>query len=338
MKWFPRGPGLWLACLLVLIWIAVAIRMVWVPHRPAPEPLERISIGTTASERSALVWVAEDLGLFRNSGLDVTIKTYEAGLLATREVGAGNLDVATAAEFVVVNENMQSDRPDLRIIGVINRTDDIRIVARRDVGITNISDLAGKRVGVLLGTDANFFLTFLCVLNRVQRTSLKAVNLNPSWQIEALTSGSVDAICVWEPFASQAEQELGPNAVSWSGQNKVPTHWVLVCTGQGVTQRTVAVQRLLRALLAAEEFVAKDKAQAREIVQRRLRRPSPPHWWDGATPTVALDRSLVLAMEARAQWIQSTSPGTFPKIPNVLNYFAFEALKAVRPERVTIVH
>jgi len=66
MKWFPRGPGLWLARLLVLIWIAVAIRMLWVPHRPAPQPLERIAIGTTASERSALVWVAEDLGLFRN--------------------------------------------------------------------------------------------------------------------------------------------------------------------------------------------------------------------------------------------------------------------------------
>jgi len=338
MSRVPRGFGLWLGCLLLLMGIAAVSWILWSTHCPIPERLERISIGTIPSERSALIWVAEDRGFFQKFGLDATIKTYEAGLLAIREICIGNLDIATAAEFAVVSENMRLPRPDLKVVGCINRTDDIRIVARRDAGIANISDLAGKHVGLLSGTDADFFLTFICVLNRVQRTSFKVVNLNPSWQIEALTSGSVDAICVWEPFASKAEQGLGLNAVSWSGQNEAPTYWVLTCTEQWVDKRAMSVRRLLQALLAAEEFIEKDKVKAQEIVQRRLQRIIPQDWWDRATPMVALERPLVLAMESRAHWIQATSPRTLPSIPNVLNFFVFDALESVKPERVTIVH
>ena len=45
-------------------------------------PVERITLAAYAGDTGLLVFLAQDLGLFRNNGLEVTIKEYEAGKLA----------------------------------------------------------------------------------------------------------------------------------------------------------------------------------------------------------------------------------------------------------------
>lgn len=338
MKLLSRSSLLLLGSLCGLVVIVLAIRFVWTAPFPLPAPLENVTLGTVIGERSALIWVAENRGLLRDCGVDLTIKAYESGLAASKDVSAGNLDLATAAEIVVVHENMRLGNPHLKTIALISRVNDIRIVARKDCGIACPADLKGKRIGVLPWTDADFFLSQFCVLDRIPRSSISEINLNPGEQVEALEKGMVDAVIVWEPFASLAERELGTNAIAWSSQNQVPSTWVIVGTDESIARRATAITRLLKALLAAEVFASEHRKQAADIIQQRIQKTLPANWWDNTVTRVTLDRQLVLGMEDRARWIQAKSPATYPRIPNVLNFIALDTLEAISPDRVTIIH
>lgn len=327
--------------ILALGAVATLCVVFWIASSKTPTfsgPVEKLTLGNMLSERSALIFIAEDKGYFKDSGLDVTIKTYESGVAAVKDMLMGNVDMATCAELVVVRENMKSGAPNLKISGLINRSDDIRVVARRDHGITTISDFTGKRVGLLVETDAEYYFYLLSTLNKVPFPDLSLVNLSPNDQVSAIVDGKIDAIIVWEPFAIRAEKGLGANAVSWSAQSRVPSTWVLTSLKDTVARRGVAIQRLLSALLAAEDFVSRHVPEAQAIVGRRLNVVEPSESWHKNSFGVVLERQLILDMEARARWIKSKSADDKLKLPNMLDVIDFGNLEAVRRERVTIMH
>jgi len=71
-----------------------------------PEP---ITIGTSPIEVSGLLFIAENQGFFEDNGLNATIKGYDAGALAMKDLEAGTIDIATSSELVftrnVLNNN-----------------------------------------------------------------------------------------------------------------------------------------------------------------------------------------------------------------------------------------
>ena len=113
--------------------------------------MEKITLGTLASELSSLIWVAKNKGYFAEQGLDVDIKLYESGLAAFNDMMAGNVEFATADEFVAVRHILEGS--DFRIIASIDEAGDVKVVSRKDHGITKITDLKGKRIGLVQGTD-----------------------------------------------------------------------------------------------------------------------------------------------------------------------------------------
>ncbi|MBM3298563.1 MAG: ABC transporter substrate-binding protein [Deltaproteobacteria bacterium] len=157
--------------LVVALIIVVVLSMaggiaIWATRSPGPTfsgPPEQVRLGTIPAELSALIWIAEDRGYFAENGLDVTIKMYESGHFAIRDIFAENLDIATAAEFPLVVQSFK--RKDLRVLACIGRFDAIRLVARGDRGIQKRSDLKGKRIGVARGSSAGFCLAKFLLLS-----------------------------------------------------------------------------------------------------------------------------------------------------------------------------
>ena len=199
------------------------------PKTTSSQTVETITLGTAhPQDFAALVWIAEDQGYFAANGLKVNIKTYDAGAKAAKDLLAGNLDLATATDFVVARSILNQD--DLRIICNICEigAGTLKIAARKDRGIAQLSDLRGKRIGLSRGTASEFALDLLLIMENIPVRKIEKVNLSPTEQIKAISESRVDAVIVWEPFYSKIRSELGENCAGWPVQSIQNNYWLLL--------------------------------------------------------------------------------------------------------------
>lgn len=299
------------------------------------QPVESLTVGTYVSDLSSLIWIAKDRGYFSEQGLDIKLKEYESGVAAIKDLLAGNTDLAAASEFVVVRN--LPERPDLRIISSIDQMgDEIKLVARKDHGIARISDIRNKRIGLLRNSMAEYYLDILMTMQDIPSQDIQIVDLTPSEQVIAITKGEIDALIVWEHFATKARNALGTNAVSWPAQGEHDYYWLLACTAETIKNRSSAVRNFLAALALAEDFIKKQRNEAEQIVATQL--GSQHTDWKNHIFRLHLDRSLLLAMEAQMKWMNARrAPAQF-KMPDLLDYIHVDALKSVSPEKVKTVY
>jgi len=102
-------------------------------------PLDKLTVAAYAGDTGALVYIAQEQGYFVDNGLDVVITDYEAGKLAADALLAGEADISTSADFVLVSNSFEHDN--LRIPGTIALANSVELVTRKDTGINQPSDL-----------------------------------------------------------------------------------------------------------------------------------------------------------------------------------------------------
>lgn len=104
------------------------------------------------------------------------------------------------------------DHPDLRIIMTI--TEGLYyILARRSAGIATASDLKGKRIATYANSSAAFYLDRVLRRNGISNADVTIVPLRIPEFADALVSGRVDAISMWQPEVERARAALGADAV-----------------------------------------------------------------------------------------------------------------------------
>ncbi|WP_228943061.1 ABC transporter substrate-binding protein [Nocardioides sp. Leaf374] len=83
------------------------------------------------------------------------------------------------------------------------------ILVPKDSPIESVADLAGKDVGVAVGSSANYHLLAQLGEAGVGYDEIEVKNLQPADALVAFTTGSLDAWAVWDPFTSQAVIDEG---------------------------------------------------------------------------------------------------------------------------------
>jgi sulfonate transport system substrate-binding protein len=81
------------------------------------------------------------------------------------------------------------------------------IIARDDSGINSIADLAGKSVAVNRSGLGEFLLVAALEKNKVDRSKVRFVYLNPPDAAPAFASGQVDAWAMWSPGVDIARDQ-----------------------------------------------------------------------------------------------------------------------------------
>jgi NitT/TauT family transport system substrate-binding protein len=164
-----------------------------------PQQVERITIGVTPVLDSSPFWVGESRGYFKEVGLDVRIKEFQSGRTALRAMlHDGGIDLVTAAQTPVVSNSFS--RTDYAIVANMAYSDNtLKVLARRDHGISMASDLKGKTVGMTSNSAGHFFLGLFLVHHRLRMADIKVIDLEPAPLSHALIEGQVDAIATWEP-------------------------------------------------------------------------------------------------------------------------------------------
>lgn len=112
----------------------------------------------------------------------------------------GQIDAAFMIAPLAVVLHQQGE--DVRIVYIGNRHEST-LVARRDLNVKNIHDLAGKTVAVPMRFSGHN----LSILKLIEENGLtgqvKVVEMNPPDMASALAAGALDAYYVGEPFAAQ---------------------------------------------------------------------------------------------------------------------------------------
>ncbi len=328
-----------LLSIVIVIILAVVLGSMFYPNprRGYTGKMESITIGTLPHELSALVYIAEDQKYFEANGLNVTVKNYDTGVATTDAVLKGEVDVAGAADFIIVGRSFKNEK--IRSIATIAKANEEYVIGRTDRGISNISDLKGKRIGVPRQTVAEFFLGRFLDLHGMNIRQVNLVDVKPADSADAIANRDIDAIIAWQPYANQIEKKMPDKIVVWPAQGNQLLYWNLVATDAWVENHPELVTRILKSLAQSEDYVVNHPAEAKAIVQKRLNYDDSyiTSIWPEHQYSLSLDQSLVLAMEDEARWMMNNNLTSEKKTPNFLDYIYEDGLKAVKPEAVNII-
>jgi sulfonate transport system substrate-binding protein len=214
---------------------------------------------------------------------------------------AGEADLATNSETQALRGAVA--HPDLRFIFTVAECP-YRIVARRSAGIARLADLRGKRVGTQLESSGEFFLDAMLrsvglAATDVSRVHFMAHTDNPISRLpEALKTGEIDAVALWEPQVERAKRALGGDAIEFRDP-AVYTEKFNLCTRQShledreLRPQIVAFVRALieaaRQLKAAPETGQRLVAKAAELDIETVRNAWPCFNYPGTLAPDLLD-------------------------------------------------
>jgi len=304
---------------------------------PAPARADALRLAVSKSPLSLPLYVAQRQGLFAAEGLDVAFVGCIGGRRCLRLVLEGQADVATCAEMAVVQEAFA--QADVAIVATLaHASDNLKLVVRKASGIARSEQLDGRRVGVILGSTAQYELELHLLDVGIDPRRVTTVAVQPEEVVAALKAGRIDAATVWEPYAYEALHGADAVGARLPLAGGYIENYTLAGRRPLLARRDEAIVRLLRAVERAEQFIQARPAEAQAIMREQLQVDQGfVDWiWGGLAWRLSLDQALLTTMESEARWAQRERHVAEGARPNVLTLVQPGPLKAVKPAAVGI--
>ena len=309
------------------------------PAQPASPPEPMTIAANTHYAGTGLVFIAQVKGYFVYEGLNVTLQPYTTGKDALDAALEGRAELATAADIPLMFAVMK-EQPVSIVATIFTAEKDPGIIGRKDKGVLTLASLSGKRIGVTLGTSGHFVLDAFLIRQKLSTDDVTLHDLQPQELHEALLKGDVDAVAIWEPYLGALRTQLGANGMIFYSEGIYELPFNIAGTRDYVGSHPETIKKLLRALVRAERFYKDEPDAAHKIIAGAIN-VSLEHMMD-LWPTfqfnVTLDQSLLLTLEDETRWAIKNKLTGRTDIPNYLYHIYLDALHAVTPEAVTIIH
>ncbi|RIY02495.1 ABC transporter substrate-binding protein [Aureimonas flava] len=280
------------------------------------------------------VALAEDL--FAKAGLDVSVVTFASGREAFEALTGGQADLATMAELPAVTGALRDQR--FAIVADLARYRGSRVIAKASSGIAAPADLAGRRIGVTLGTNTDFLLGKILGAAGV---TAEIVNAAPADLVPALLRGDVDAIVPFPNAYPAAARALGEDYREIRSDLYEP-HFVLAASPAALDGKSEAVTRFLDAVVEADGSVAADPDAAAEAVvatvQGNIDAAAVRALWQDTEIGARLDDRLLDLMAEQGAWIvgRGVVKADAPSRDSLRPFLEPAPLAAVAPDAVRL--
>lgn len=315
--------------------VALLLAWLWLGRTPAPTETLTLAIGSTGF--ALPYWIAEERGYFADEGLAVRLRPYPIGKLALAGMLRGEADLASSAETPVVFAALRGE--DLRIVASYATSSEHQLIARMDRGILHIADLRGRRVGLTLGSSADYFLEVLLTDNGLTRAEVSLTDLPGAEQVAALAAGEVDALATFAPFTDLSADMLGANGKRFPAGLRYVGYANLVARPAFAAEHKEALRRLLRATERAILWLREhpDAAVASWATRSNLPADLIAASLESMRFNLGLDQGLMVLLEAQARWAIDSGlvPGATP--PDFLRLIDATALSELHPGSVTLI-
>lgn len=272
----------------------------WLVGSASAAPL---TVAVSRSPHSLPVWVALSEGLFEAEGL--TVKSVEApsGRRCLKLMAEGQADVGTAADTAIVFESFE--RTDFAVIASFSSTSsDVELVVRRAAGIKTAEDLVGKRIGVVKGTSAQYFLDTFLLNNNVDPKAITQVPIQPENALDSMATSQVDAVAVFQPFAYATAHSPRVDSLVLSESGDYKQSFNLVAQTSVLKTRRADVERFLRAINHANELIRAQPRKAEALFVARMGMDTSFAAWSMQRThhVLTLEESLLRTLQAQANW------------------------------------
>ena len=216
------------------------------------QDLTKASIALLRLSSSGPIFIAQEKGWFREVGLDLTMKDFQAAAQVPLAVVSGDADLGvtafTAGFFnlaakggLVVVAAQSAERPgyQLNVIAVTN--------AAWDAGARSVEDLVGKRVAVTtVGSSVHYSMEIVARKHGVDTKALTIVPLQsiPN-MVAAFKGGQVDAAVFPITTFRQVESEGSGKPIAYVG-DEVPWQLGAVFTSpKTIAERRPVVEKFI---------------------------------------------------------------------------------------------
>jgi NitT/TauT family transport system substrate-binding protein len=217
------------------------------------DDLLKAKVGVLRLSSSAPVFIAQDKGYFRDAGLDIELKFFDAAQPIAVAVTSGDIDFGITA-FTAGLYNL-AGKGALKVIGGMSREKAgyplIGYFASNNAyaaGLKTPKDLAGKRIAVTqVGSSFHYSLGLLADKYGLKLSDMKVLPLQSlSNAAAALKGETVDAALLPASTARKLMDENGAKLLGWVGDE---TPWQLGAVF--ASPKTLTNKPLVTKLLAA---------------------------------------------------------------------------------------
>jgi len=296
-----------------------------------------LRIGVSETLLSLPLYVAEAKGFFQKRGVNVEFVNCIGGNRCVKNMLDGQTDMSTATELPVVFNSFL--RNDFAILSsFVSVSNDLKVLARTDAKITEPGKLRDKTLGYVKGGASQYVLDLVLVYNGIDPDTVKLKAITPETALTALANKEVDALCIWEPFASRIELELGTDVQLVPIPKLYTETFNLIAMQSTIKARPQELERIVQALKDSTQFIQTHPEKAKALAAKRLRVPVTliDKIFDDYRFRLSLNRSLPRTMEGQGRWAQREGhvPSNLPQ-PNYTSFLYPAFLKTVDPSAVS---
>ena len=321
-----------------------------------------LTMGVAMVPHSLPVFVAQHEGYFAEEIPQLRLLDCFPGRKCLDMLFAGSVQFATVADTPIVSASFI--RSDFVVLTTIaSSTNDIHVVGAKSAGIAKLKDLVGKKIGLIRGSSAEYFIDTVLLFDGVDPARVQKIDLSGDDIAEALRQHKIDAFVLFDPHLSKALNTLGDSVSVLKTPPIYLSTFNLVAARALVGTRDTDMVKIIRALDRAQLFIKQYPEAAQRILRQRLQiAPLVGKSLDMQMDyALSLDQTLIKTLEGEARWLnQQTSQQTSQQISqqtshqisqqtsqqkiiagtkpdNYLDFVYLSPLSQVRPKAVTIV-
>lgn len=299
--------------------------------------LEPVTLAWTPNPQTPQIDIAIKQGLFKEAGLDVKTVAFASGRESFEALVGGQLDFAFMADFPAAVGAMRQQK--FGVIADLSRYTGNRFIAKSTATeLKSLSDLAGKKLGLTIGTNYDYFAS-----RALSKAGVKVqiVNAGPGDLVAALSRGDIDAAVPFPTFYGMARKTLGADYRDLVSTNYT-LHNIMTASDGVLTKRPAVVEKFMSALLKADQVVKTDPDTALAAVAANLSGAMTPAvirgMWPDYTFGIVLDESLLDLLTDQGAWVVETGvvKGSAPTKATMKGYLADSVLRKLNPSAVNL--
>jgi NitT/TauT family transport system substrate-binding protein len=223
----------------------------------------KVAIGISGWTGFAPLTLANQAGIFKKNGLDVTIKKIPQ---KDRHLAVASGDIQCAATTVETWISWNANGVATKQIFQLDKSYGADGMATRN-DVASIKDLKGKTVAASApGTAPYFTLAWMLKKNGLSVKDVTVVNLEPAAAAQAFVAGQNDAAMTYEPYLSTVRAAPDKGKIIATTLDYPMIMDTFGCTPKFLADNPKAAKALADSYFEAVALIEKDQAKSYEIM------------------------------------------------------------------------
>ena len=232
----------------------------------APEALAgKLRIGHTTWVGYGPLYLARDLGFFKEGGLEIDLRTIEEGSLIMTAVAGGNLDgTASTLDEIMKYRSAETCFRAVLTLDESHGGDGVLVVG----DVKSLRDLKGKTVALNEGSTSQFWFNILLAKEGMSPADVKVANMTADDAAAAFMARRVPVAVTWEPHLSLVRKKKTGRVLVDSATTPGVIVDVVALGCQVIEKHPADVAALVKGYYKAIDFMKKNPARANAIMAK----------------------------------------------------------------------